>query len=154
MNLSITCDRSRRFISALLLSLMFFVTVAPITQQAGLTNDLGLTSTYADGLDDISIGADGKVSFSGSDAEDATVGGVLDRGKTIVGYIMAVCAITCIAFLILSVVKFAKSGDNEQERRKAMAGIITTIIGIGLLGASSFIFKFSFTLFNFTPVGG
>lgn len=150
MNLSTTCERSRRFISALLLSLMFFMAVAPITQQMGLSNELGMTSVYAAGLDDISISPDGKVTFSGEDTETATVSGVLDRSKTIVSYVLAICTILCIAFLIISITKFAKSGDNEQERRKAVAGIATTIIGVALLGSATFIYNFAFNMLNFS----
>ena len=155
-----TRERSKRFISALIMTLMFFLMIAPISQQ-NLPVDCGfLTAVRADptdgsggngstGIGNIDIGTDGSVSFSGQNSQDATVTGVISRGKTIVGYILGICLIVSLGFLILNITKFAKSGDNEQERRRAVSGIATTVLGIALLGAASFIYAFAYGLLQF-----
>lgn len=134
----------------LLLIAMVFSTFAPIVQQSVDMTPFGAITAYAaegdesgsggGGLDDITIGTDGKVTFgSGADIDTGTV---LTKGKSIVTLILSACCLVCLAFLILNITKFAKSGDNEMERRRAIGGMLTTGIGVALLGSVTFWYAF------------
>jgi hypothetical protein len=134
----------------LLLIAMVFSTFAPIVQQTVGMTPFGAITAYADdedgestgggGLDDITIGTDGKVTFG--DEADIDTGSVLTKGKSIVTLILSACCLVCLAFLILNITKFAKSGDNEMERRRAIGGMLTTGIGVALLGSVTFWYAF------------
>lgn len=144
----------------LMLIVMVFSTFAPIAQQAGIEAPFGAITAYAEsdsngndssttggGLDDITITEDGKVSFGNSNVDTNKM---LKEGKGIVTIILSVCCLVCLAFLIINITKFAKSGDNENERRKAIGGMLTTGIGVALLGSVTFWYSFFYTAINTT----
>ena len=119
----------------------------PVTAYAAPGDDTTENSgtKTGGGLSDIKIGTDGTVSFGN---EGADLNEVMGNGKRIVEIILSVCCLVCLAFLILSIVKFASSGDNDQARRKAMGGIITTGVGIALLGSVTIWYSFFYGAIN------
>lgn len=66
----------------------------------------------------------------------------LGKYKMIALFVVGLCTITAFLFFILSVVKLAHAGANEQERRRAIMGIFTTLTAIMLLGGSGFLIAF------------
>lgn len=152
--------------AVLMLIVMVFSTFAPIAQQAGLNIGPSVAVTaYANtngnqnqnqnqnqttgGLDDITIGADGKVTFGQNTNIDTTE--VLNKGKNVVTLILSACCLICLAFLIINITKFAKSGDNDSERRKAIGGMLTTGIGVALLGSVTFWYAFFYGAVSTVP---
>lgn len=163
--------------AVLMLIVMVFSTFAPIARQAGL--DIGSPfaitaeasagtpsggtpsggapsggtpsggTTTSGGLDDITIGTDGKVSFGTTKAMDTA--DALDKGKSVVTLLLSVCCLVCLAFLILNIAKFAQSGDNEMARKKAIGGMLTTGIGVALLGSVTFWYAFFYNALSNTP---
>lgn len=135
---------------------VLFSTFAPIAQQTGLVNPVGTITAYAaetesgtsGGLDDITIGTDGKVTFGGNGVNTDQM---LTKGKGIVTLILSACCLVCLAFLIINIAKFAKSGDNDSERRKAIGGMLTTGIGIALLGSVTFWYAFFYGAMSSVP---
>ena len=151
--------------AVLMLIIMVFSTFAPIAQQAGLNIGPSVAVTaYANtngnqnqnqnqttgGLDDITIGADGKVTF-GQNTTNIDTTRVLEKGKGIVTLILSACCLICLAFLIINITKFAKSGDNDSERRKAIGGMLTTGIGVALLGSVTFWYAFFYGAVSTVP---
>ena len=139
----------KKVFSLMLAVVMVLMMGAAIGQATGdAQHSLVPVTAYAaegGGLSDITIGTDGTVSFGN---EGADLNEVMGNGKRIVEIILSVCCLVCLAFLILSIVKFASSGDNDQARRKAMGGIITTGVGIALLGSVTIWYSFFYGAIN------
>lgn len=144
-------SNGRRIAALALILIMVLMLGSVISQPMGFAQSSfmpialaapGDGTSGAGGIDDISINDDGTVTFGGG---EANVTNVLAKGKTIIQTILSVCSMVCLGFLILSIVKLAGSGDNDQARRKAMGGIITTGIGIALLGSLTIWYSFFYT---------
>lgn len=145
-----TFDMCRKQMFAFMMMLVtVFSLFAPIAQQVGLFGgDALVTTAFAEettgssgGIGDVTVNADGTLTFG--NAANVDVGTVIGRGKTIVSYILAVCFLVALGSLILNIAKYAKSGDNESENRKAIKGILTSLIGAALLGSVTFWFSFA-----------
>ena len=161
MNYAIQKKRTK-ILAVVMLFIMAFSILAPAFQQMGVLPDHSYvttalatdnsgqqqngqnqqTPTTSGGLSDITITSDGNVSFGNAANVDTNT--VLAKGKDIVTIILSVGSLLCLAFLIISIVKFAQSGDNEQMRRKAIGGILTTLLGTALLGSVTFWYAFSY----------
>lgn len=138
----------------LMLAFMLVSMIVPIAQQAGLvdTNPIFATAMAAPddttvgggALDGITIDSSGKVTFSGT-ASTTDADSVLGQGKNIITLILSACCLICLAFLIINITKFAKSGDNDMERRKAIGGMLTTGIGVALLGSITVWYAFFYS---------
>lgn len=158
--MNIATKSRAKILSVLMLIAVLFSTFAPIAQQTGWVNPVGAITAYAaetggdsgtgtsGGLDDITIGTDGKVTFGGNGVNTDQM---LTKGKGIVTLILSACCLVCLAFLIINIAKFAKSGDNDSERRKAIGGMLTTGIGIALLGSVTFWYAFFYGAMSSVP---
>lgn len=83
------------------------------------------------------------------DADISTaLNGVLTKYKTVAVFIFAACAITAFLLMIWMFTKLAAAGDNEQARRKAIAGIMTCGIAVALLGGCTVVIGFFWNSFN------
>lgn len=69
---------------------------------------------------------------SASDATDA-ISRFRDLGVVITG----LGALTCVFFLALSITKLGAAGDNDQARRRAIAGLATSSVAVAILGGLS-----------------
>ena len=70
--------------------------------------------------------------ISASEAAD-TISRFRDLGVVITG----LGAITCVFFLALSITKLGAAGDNDQARRRAIAGLATSSVAVAILGGLS-----------------
>ena len=70
--------------------------------------------------------------ISASDATDA-ISRFRDLGVVITG----LGALTCVFFLALSITKLGAAGDNDQARRRAIAGLATSSVAVAILGGLS-----------------
>ena len=75
--------------------------------------------------DDFHLGDDPSV----SDALNA-----INSFKILGEAIVALCAITCIIFLIINITKLGAAADNEMARRKAITGILLSGAGVAVFG--------------------
>ena len=67
-----------------------------------------------------------------SEAAD-TISRFRDLGVVITG----LGALTCVFFLALSITKLGAAGDNDQARRRAIAGLATSSVAVAILGGLS-----------------
>lgn len=99
-------------------------------------------------LDGISYSPTGGANGSSSlqvqvgDGQDTNFNGLMTRYKNIILAFTGILTITCFGAMILQITKLAASGDNEQQRRKAIMGILTTGIGVALLGSATIVIGF------------
>lgn len=107
--------------------------VAPVVQaEASATNFLdGIKYDNGSGKLDVQVSEE-KTDFNG----------IMTRYKNIIMAFTGILTITCFGAMILQFTKLAAAGDNEQARRKAIAGIMTTGIGVALLGSATVIIGF------------
>ena len=56
------------------------------------------------------------------------------RFRSLASILVGLSAMTCVFFLALSIVKLGRSGDNDNERRRATGGIAAASIALALLG--------------------
>ena len=70
--------------------------------------------------------------ISASEAAD-TISRFRDLGVVITG----LGALTCVFFLALSITKLGAAGDNDQARRRAIAGLATSSVAVAILGGLS-----------------
>ena len=70
-------------------------------------------------------------------AEDtrAAINEALAQFKGIGSFIIAVVMLFLLAMLIIHIVRFGKSGDNDQNRRQATSGLMLTLVAIALIGS-------------------
>lgn len=89
-----------------------------------------------------SNGSAGKLDVKVGDGKDTDFNGLMSRYKNIIMAFTGILTITCFGAMILQITKLAASGDNEQARRKAIMGILTTGIGVALLGSATIVIGF------------
>lgn len=124
----------------------FAFTATPMASNFGIDNYF---VTYAqanpnsatDFTNIISIGSDGKITQNQS-AGKADFADISNRYKNIIMAVTGFLTLTCFAAMILQITKLAASGDNEQARRKAIMGILTTGVGVALLGSATIVIGF------------
>lgn len=113
--------------------------VAPVVQaEAATTGGKDAATGFLDGIE---ISDDGKLTTDVGDKE-TNFNGILNRYKNIIMAFTGILTVTCFAAMILQITKLAASGDNEQARRKAIMGILTTGIGVALLGSATIVIGF------------
>lgn len=136
----------KRFLVGVGLALAAFAfTATPVASSIGIDN--AITYVYADtnSATDftkiISIGSDGKITQNQSTGK-ANFSDISERYKNIILAVTGFLTLTCFGAMILQITKLAASGDNEQARRKAIMGILTTGIGVALLGSATIVIGF------------
>lgn len=67
---------------------------------------------------------------------------VLDRYRVIGNFIIAIIILLLLGLLILHITNFAKAGDNEQDRKKAMSGMLFCGMAIAIIGSLSLVVAF------------
>ena len=78
---------------------------------------------------------DGKLTTGCSSTDMEGVGNhVLKKEHTLVLFVIAIAAGIMTIIFVIKAVNLAKSGDNPQERSRAIAGLIVLFIAIALLG--------------------
>jgi hypothetical protein len=78
---------------------------------------------------------DGKLTTGCSSTNMEGVGNhVLEKEHTLVLFVIAIAAGIMTIIFVIKAVNLAKSGDNPQERSRAIAGLIVLFIAIALLG--------------------
>lgn len=108
---------------------------------------------HADDIWDIKI-ENGELN-QGANSKDkdgvAQVNDMLDKGKFIAMAITGGAAIVAFIFMIIQITKLVGAGDNDQARRKAIGGILTSGIGLALLGSATMVIGFFWNVFKSTP---
>lgn len=117
------------------------VVQAEAAQAAGNSNN---ATGFLDGItyNKGSNGSAGKLNVKVGDGQDTDFNGLMSRYKNIIMAFTGILTITCFGAMILQITKLAASGDNEQARRKAIMGILTTGIGVALLGSATIVIGF------------
>lgn len=93
---------------------------------------------------DISTGA-----VEGGDQDLTQVGGHLqDTGNTIYNIIVALALIGVMGFFVFKAIKLSKSGDNPQERQKAIEGLVFAMLAVALIGGGLTIAGWAFGMFK------
>lgn len=101
-------------------------------------------TSFLDGISYSKGGSGGSSSLQVKvgDGQDTDFNGLMTRYKNIILAFTGILTITCFGAMILQITKLAASGDNEQARRKAIMGILTTGIGVALLGSATIVIGF------------
>lgn len=101
-------------------------------------------TSFLDGISYSKGGSGGSSSLQVKvgDGQDTDFNGLMTRYKNIILAFTGILTITCFGAMILQITKLAASGDNEQQRRKAIMGILTTGIGVALLGSATIVIGF------------
>jgi len=84
-------------------------------------------------------------SLKGSVTLEEAQSGILSF-KNLILFFITMCAATCVMFMALNITKLGQAGDNEAERKKAVAGILYTGLGIAIFGGMDIVLAF---LWNF-----
>lgn len=66
----------------------------------------------------------------------------LNKYKGIATVVTGFATVTAFLGMIFSMSKLAAAGDNEQARKKAIMGILTSGIGVAFLGSATIIIGF------------
>ena len=153
----------KRMVSAIMLTLMLCVLgVAPVTQMilpstpvaqayanyynaaTGVTSGDNKATSFLDGIEYKPGTGNDKASLDVAvgDENDRNWNNMLTRYKNIILAFTGVLTITCFGAMILQITKLAASGDNQQARSKAIMGILTTGIGVALLGSATVVISF------------
>ena len=71
----------------------------------------------------------------------------LDKYKSMATAVTGFATVTAFLALIFCITKLSAAGDNGQARHRAMMGILTSGIGVALLGGATVIIGFFWNLF-------
>ena len=112
---------------------------------------------------EFNVGDDGELTISGGNFPDlsgdadisTSFNDILGKYKTVAIFIFAACTITAFLLMVFMFTKLAAAGDNEQARRKAIAGILTCGIAVALLGGITIVISFFWNSLSVTePASG
>ncbi len=155
-----TVNRSMRVLSVILVMALMFALGGGFVANGGASLT-GTVTAYADptpgGTSDgsTSTGASNSM-FNGilnSNGEvipatdqgtnnDKQLSGLVNRYQKIASIICGILAVTMFILMLLQFTKLGAAGDNEQARKRALGGILTTGIATALLGSASVVIGF------------
>lgn len=136
--------RARVFCLILALALAFGLAGTALQAVGVDVNPMGVITSKADVFDEI-VDADGtiKLNQNATEAEQKqTLAKVVSQYRTIASVITGILAVTMFIFMLVQFTKLGAAGDNEQSRKRAIAGILTTGIATALLGGASVVIGF------------
>lgn len=139
----------KKFLSCIMMLLLF---AAPVFSGVLTTP---VTQAYAEDIIDAQAGDDGIVISGGHfpsmvnpDNPAELVKQPLDKYKTIATIVTGFATVTAFLAMIFSMTKLSTAGDNEMARKRAIMGILTSGIGVALLGSATIIIAFFWNLFK------
>lgn len=137
---------------ALALTLSVFAGFAPVLSDNGAQGGALVEEAYAisDLLDGVTTTDDPALATQ----PDADMEGILGRYKNIVMAITGFLTVTMFAAMLFQFSKLGLAGDNEQARRKAIGGILTTGIATALLGGATIVIGFFYNAVSGTSSSG
>jgi len=136
--------RSRVFCLLLALALAFGFAGTALQAAGVQVHPIGAVIAKADVFDDI-VDENGniKLNENATDEEQKqTLAKVVNQYRTIASVITGILAVTMFIFMLVQFAKLGAAGDNEQGRKRAIAGILTTGIATALLGGASVVIGF------------
>jgi len=144
--LQITKAGMRSQVFCLLLALaIVFGFAGMVLQASGVqVHPIGAVITKADVFDDI-VDENGNIKLNDNASEEEqkqTLAKVVGQYRTIASVITGILAVTMFIFMLVQFTKLGAAGDNEQGRKRAIAGILTTGIATALLGGASVVIGF------------
>lgn len=71
---------------------------------------------------------------------------IYTKYKTVINFLYIIMTLTCLAGLIIAVMKLGSSGGNPQMRQQAVMGILFCGIGVALLGSVGLWFGFAMNI--------
>lgn len=133
----------------IVVSILFFLCVL-----IGTFNSPFIMEAHAGGIS--FSGSGNKIEISGgnfpsmSEEVDAVeiVKEPFEKYKSIAVAITGFATVTAFLSMIFSMAKLSTAGDNEMARKKAIMGILTSGIGVAILGSSTMIIAFFWDLFS------
>lgn len=120
----------------IIVSVFLFIFSTPFVSYA----NAGITAT-GDGSGITITGADFPQMTGDVDIVDLATE-PLNKYKGIATVVTGFATVTAFLGMIFSMSKLATAGDNEQARKKAIMGILTSGIGVALLGSATVIIGF------------
>lgn len=138
---------------ALALTLSLFAGYIPALSGNGTSEGAMVEAAYATGFGDLldGVGVDGQKPAGIQD--DVDMENILGRYKNIVLAITGFLTVTMFAAMLFQFAKLGMAGDNEQARRKAIGGILTTGIATALLGGATIVIGFFYNALDTTGGG-
>lgn len=134
--------KTRNILSILFFSALLFLLFSTIFSETIMAFDFSTITV-----------TDAGISVGGSATASTDYTAVTNEIKGILQWVTGLLALVMFFFLILQFMKLGASGDNEQARKKAIQGILTSGIALSLFGGSSFIIGFFWNAFS-TPSTG
>lgn len=151
----------KRILSMMLLSLMMIpcmtglvsihgheVMPVVVAEASGTTGGSDKVIEATTNGDSITISGANFPSMTGNSNIVDLAKGPLDKYKSIATIVTGFATVTAFLAMIFCFTKLSMAGDNEQERKKAIAGILTSGIGVALLGSATLIIGFFWKLFK------
>lgn len=106
-------------------------------------------TTASDNIFSGIVNDDGSIKLADKNADDAkTLGGIVTTYRTIASAITGILAVTMFIFMLIQFSKLGAAGDNEQARKRAIAGILTTGIATALLGGATIVIGFFWNILS------
>ena len=108
-----------------------------ITAEAGDLDDG--SGNHLDFWSSMNVTDDGTFDPGVANDSDATIegDGILSKYKGVIALFCGILTITAFAFMIFCFTKLSVAGSNDMARRNAIRGILTSGIGIALMGSAT-----------------
>lgn len=131
-----------------LMCLMFFTSVIPGFSLVQPAYAGGLGITFENNGDGIVIGGGEFPDMTDDASPEDLVQAPLDKYKSLATIITGFLTVTAFLSFIFCITKLSTAGDNDALRRKAIMGILTSGIGIALMGSATLFIVFFWNLFE------
>jgi len=131
----------RKRLSGFLLMIMLFVSACSSMVMPAYASHL----TFAGGSGGITISGDNLPSMTNSDLS-TLVEKPLTKYKSIATAVAAFGTVTSFLAMVFCFTRLSVAGDNEQARKRAIMGIMTSGAGVALLGGATVVIGFFWNL--------
>lgn len=131
----------RKRLSGFLLMIMLFVSACSSMVMPAYASHL----TFTGGSGGITISGDNLPSMTNSDLS-TLVEKPLTKYKSIATAVAAFGTVTSFLAMVFCFTRLSVAGDNEQARKRAIMGIMTSGAGVALLGGATVVIGFFWNL--------
>lgn len=137
----------KKMICSVVLLLLFAIPVFSVTQSSPVSEAYaGISASAGEG--GIVISGDNFPNMVDPENPAELIEKPLNKYKSIATIVTGFATVTAFLAMIFSMTKLSMAGDNDAERKKAIMGILTSGIGVALLGSATIIIAFFWNLFD------
>ena len=120
----------------------FFVSLLPMQQNSMAQYPPSVTTAYAvDFWSSMDVTDEGVFDpgVANDHSSKADYNTIFDNYRGLISLFLGILTATSFGYMVFAISKLSMAGDNEQARRKAIIGILTSGVGLMLMGGATLV---------------